>query len=168
MRGGQTIAALLTAIITLAIFIGIGSVTINAFSNAESTTAASSNIKFFKYPNNIGVNGYDVISYFELSKAVKGNPNYEAEWGGLKWHFTSSKNYEKFLANPQKYIPQYGGHCAYGVAQGYLVRGDPTAWSVHNGKLYINYNANIRTAWLADATGFVESAEKAWKTSLNR
>lgn len=154
----QNIAALFTAVL-LAV---VGALTISAFSNAEQETAATNNIKFFQYPDNLGAGGYDVVAYFSGAHAAKGTAQYATEWGGQTWRFVSAENRETFLAQPARYIPQYGGHCAFGLAQGYLVRGDPQAWTVHNGKLFLNYNNNVRTAWLADADTFIGKSESAW------
>ena len=155
----QIITAFFTVTALLAV---VGALTINAFSNAEQETAADHNIKFFQYANNLGVGGHDVVAYFVDAAAAPGDARFAAEWGGQTWHFTSAKNRETFLAQPARYIPQYGGHCAYGLAQGYLVRGDPQAWTVHGGKLYLNYSNGVRTAWLADADSFIGQSELAW------
>ena len=150
-----------------AMFAGVCALTINAIGESEDETAASTRIKFYDYRNGAGAGGYDVVAYFSESAAAKGSAEHFAEWGGEKWLFATAENREAFLQNPSRYIPQYGGHCAYGVASGYLVRGDPTAWTVKDGKLYLNYNANIRIAWLADSDGFLAKSEPNWK-ELNR
>lgn len=162
MQRTSKTAAALAALLTASMFAGIGLLTVNAVSTGENDTASANKIKFFQFPGGVGAGGYDVVSYFSESRAQKGLPKYETKWGGLIWRFASPENQKLFVAAPAKYIPQYGGHCAYGVAQGYLVRGDPAAWSVRNGKLYLNYNANIRTAWLANADNFVRRSEKHW------
>lgn len=150
-----------------AMFAGVCALTISAMSGAGEDTAAGKAIKFYEYAGGIGAGGYDVVAYFSESAAQKGSAAHRAEWGGEEWHFVSSENREKFLRDPLRYIPQYGGHCAYGVANGYLVRGDPLAWSVREGRLYLNYSANIRLAWTADADGFIAAAAPNWK-ELNR
>ena len=155
------------ALLATLMFIGICIITVNAVSNANNNTAAANHIKFYQFANGIGANGYDVVAYFTDAKAAKGNAQYHATWGGMPWRFSSAANRDLFLKTPLRYIPQYGGHCAYGVSQGYLVAGDPLAWSVRNNKLYLNYNANIRTAWLAAAQQFILNAAPQWK-KLNR
>ena len=88
------------------------------------------------------------------------------EWGarfaGQEWRFASEENRDLFVASPQRFVPVYGGHCAFGVAQGYLVRGDPNAWSVFEGRLYLNYSKSVRRTWLADVPGFLVRSEENW------
>src|SRR3546814_15808043 len=64
--------------------------------------------------------GYDTVAYFTLSKAVKGQDRFVYAWIGAKWKFASQATPDRFKENPDKYAPQYGGYCAYGVAQGHL------------------------------------------------
>lgn len=141
---------------------GIGALLVNAIGSSGTDANSPSKIKFYHQGSGPGVEGYDLVAYFEEQKAVKGKRYLSAKFGGLDWHFSSSANMDKFVKSPGKYLPQYGGHCAYGVAQGYLVRGDPTAWSIREGKLYLNYSQNIRRAWLSDAGGFIRKSDNNW------
>src|SRR3546814_14313084 len=79
---------------------------------------------------------------------------------GAKWKFASQANLDRFKENPEKYAPQYGGYCAYGVAQGNLVRIEPDQFTVLNGRLYLNYNADVQRKWLRDPIGFIRSEER--------
>ena len=71
------------------------------------------------------INGYDTVAYFTVGKAAKGQDSLSTQWPGAKWKFASQTNLDLFKANPEKYAPQYGGYCAYGVTQGYLVKVEP-------------------------------------------
>ena len=84
------------------------------------------------------IRGYDPVAYFTQGKPVKGSREYTHQWNGATWRFASAQNRERFAAAPAKYAPQYGGYCAYGVASGYAVKIEPDAWSVVDGKLYLN------------------------------
>ena len=106
--------------------------------------------------------GYDAVSYFTQGRAVRGNPSYKARWKGVEWLFSSAENRDKFLGSPERYAPQFGGYCAYGVAQGYTVRGDPQQWSVYGGRLYVNYNAGIKRQWEARKDGYIRQAKGKW------
>lgn len=109
--------------------------------------------KFHDYKNRgFGAGGYDVVAYFDKSEAVPGKQGIEAEFGGARWLFDTIANRDKFMETPRRYIPQYGGHCAWAASRqnGYQAPGDPEAWTVRDGKLYLNYNENIRRGWLAD------------------
>ena len=92
----------------------------------------------------------------------KATPNSPPNTAGKTWRFSSSANRDAFAADPARYAPHYGGHCAYGVAQGYLVFGDPKAWSVHDGVLYFNYNIPTRDRWLSRRGQYIAESERAW------
>ena len=85
--------------------------------------------------------GYDVVSYFENS-VNKGSSAYATTFDGAKFRFSSQENLETFITNPTKYVPQYGGYCAYAVAvQANKVAVDPETFEIRNGKLFLFYNS---------------------------
>ena len=90
------------------------------------------------------IRGYDAVAYFTESKPVRGNKDYVVEWNGARWYFASAENRDRFEADPNKYAPQYGGYCAWAVANGYTASTDPGAWSIKDGKLYLNYSKLVR------------------------
>ncbi len=100
--------------------------------------------------------GYDTVAYHTEQKAVKGNKGFKTNWKGANWLFSSAKNLQAFKANPEKYAPQYGGYCAWAAAENKLVKADPTIFDLHEGKLYLNYNAKTRKDWKADRTGMIQ------------
>lgn len=157
MHDKRFLFLLLSASLLLSI---LGVFVVNALSDLDEKTSAQ--IKFYSYANGIGAGGYDVVAYFTANQAIRGTDRYEVNFAGMRWHFSSEENRDEFITEPGRYLPQYGGHCAYGVAQAYLVRGDPQAWSTRDGKLYFNYNKNIRNAWLADADNFIRHSENNW------
>ena len=110
----------------------------------------------------VAIHGYDPVAYFVDGGPRKGRADLAVERGGARWLFASEANRERFRAEPEKYLPAYGGYCAYGVAQGYLVKVDPEAWSVVNGRLYLNYDLSIREAWRKDVPGYVQKADGNW------
>lgn len=114
----------------------------------------------------VAVGGYDPVAYFTQNKPVKGNPAIALEHGGAKYHFASEANRETFKKEPAKYEPQYGGYCAWAVSQGYTAHGDPNAWSVHNGKLFLNYNQSVRATWAKDIPGNVAKGDANWPKVL--
>jgi YHS domain-containing protein len=116
----------------------------------------------------LGAKGYDVVSYFTDNKPAQGSSKFTANYGGVTWQFVSAEHRDLFNANPGKYAPQYGGYCSWGVAQGKLFDVDPaTGWTVSDGKLYLNFNADINNTFARDTGGFVKKAEKNWP-ELNR
>lgn len=106
--------------------------------------------------------GHDAVAYFKDGKPIKGAAAHRAEFKGSTFLFASTANRDAFLAAPERYAPQYGGYCAFGVAGGYKAAIDPAAFSVVNGKLYLNYDRNVQKQWAADIPGFVAKAERAW------
>ena len=114
---------------------------------------------------NIAVSGYDVTSYFTGEGVpVEGSADHSVEYGGAVYHFASAENATKFEADPAAFVPQYGGHCAWAMSNGKLAPGDATLAKVVDGKLYLNFNADVQKTWLGDIPGFIEKSEAAWPT----
>jgi hypothetical protein len=108
------------------------------------------------------IKGYDPVAYFTESKAVKGYDSLTLDWNNAKWYFSSGKNLDLFKANPEKYAPQYGGYCAYGLSNGYKAPTEPDAWTIVDGKLYLNYNLDVRKEWDKNRKERIEKADKNW------
>ncbi len=120
------------------------------------------------YSNKGAVNsGYDVVAYFTQNKPVKGSPRYQLEWNGGTWYFSSAANKQKFKTNPSKYAPQYGGYCAYAVTNGYKAKVSPNAWTIIDGKLYLNFSKNVRRKWLKDRDNNIQKADQNWSNLQN-
>ena len=83
-----------------------------------------------------------------------------------KWKFSSDANLELFKSNPEKYAPQYGGYCAYGVATDSLVKVDPDQFTIYDGKLYLNYDASVQSDWLKDKAGYIRKADTKFQSLL--
>ncbi|WP_428423053.1 YHS domain-containing (seleno)protein [Methylibium sp.] len=113
----------------------------------------------------VAIHGHDPVAYFVESKAVMGKAEYSAIAGAATYWFASEANQQLFKADPAKYEPQYGGYCAYGVAQGYKPDIDPTAFRIVDGKLYLNLSPAVQKRWQADIPGFIDRASQNW-TSL--
>lgn len=118
--------------------------------------------------SDVAVGGYDVVAYFTQGKPVKGDKAFQTEWKGAEWRFSSAANLAKFKANPAAYAPQYGGYCAWAVAQGYTASGDPQQWKIVGGKLYLNYNADIQSKWSKDIPGLIRKGDGNWPSVLGK
>jgi YHS domain-containing protein len=116
----------------------------------------------------VAVGGYDPVAYFTDGKPVAGSKDITLEHEGATWRFASEANREAFKADPAKYAPQYGGYCAYAVSQGYTAKGDPNAWSVVDGKLYLNYDLNVKKTWEKDTAGYISKANANWPGVLGK
>lgn len=111
----------------------------------------------------LGAKGYDVVAYFTEGKPVAGKAEYEHLWQGVTWRFASAAHRDQFKAAPEKFAPQYGGFCSWGVANGRLFDVDPVhGWKVVDGKLYLNFNGDIQKAWEQDIPGFIGKAQANW------
>ncbi|HMA14103.1 MAG TPA: YHS domain-containing (seleno)protein [Kiloniellaceae bacterium] len=117
------------------------------------------------------VGGYDAVAYFELTQsavgqkqppAVPGKTSITAEYNGATWAFASEANRAAFLADPAKYAPAYDGHCAYGIAQGGKVPGNPNLWRIVDGKLYLNITPTVVGFWEGDIPENLSKAESNW------
>jgi len=110
------------------------------------------------------IQGFDAVAYFRDSKAVKGSKEFTHLYAGASWHFTSAENLNAFKKEPEKYAPQFGGYCAYGMSRGYKAKTDPDAWTIVNDKLYLNYNLDVRKIWNEKQYEFIEKANQNWPT----
>ncbi|WP_423000570.1 YHS domain-containing (seleno)protein [Undibacterium sp. Ji67W] len=117
--------------------------------------------------SNVAVSGYDAVAYFTQQKPVKGDPKFSTEYMGAKWQFSTAENRDKFVKNPEQFAPQYGGYCAWAVAQGWTASGDPTLWKIVNDKLYLNYDKDKQQKWEADIPGNIKKANANWPKVLN-
>jgi YHS domain-containing protein len=108
------------------------------------------------------IKGYDPVAYFRVGQPTPGRKEYSASYAGATWLFANEENKWAFEATPDTYLPAYGGYCAYGVAQGYLVKVEPEAWSIRDGRLYLNYDLNVRRQWLRDPAKYVDEADRNW------
>ena len=121
---------------------------------------------FFVTQTDTAINGYDSVAYFTKNAPVKGLDAHTFEYKGAKWKFSSDANLELFKGNPEKYAPQYGGYCAYGVANDGLVKVDPDQFTVYEGKLYLNYDDSVRKDWLKDIPGNIRKADGKFQALL--
>jgi YHS domain-containing protein len=118
--------------------------------------------------DDLAVGGYDPVAYFTTGKPTEGTTAHEYKYKNATWRFATAANLEAFKTNPDKYAPQYGGYCAWAAAQGYTAKGDPKAWKLFNGKLYLNYDANIQKKWEADIPGFIARGDANWPAILKK
>ena len=118
--------------------------------------------------SNKAIRGYDTVAYFTENKPVEGSEEFSFEYKGAQWLFSSVENLELFKADPQKYAPQYGGYCAYAVAKGSTASIKPELFTIHNDKLYLNYNSSINDKWQANMQNFIQAADKNWPEILEK
>ena len=112
--------------------------------------------------NGVAVSGYDTVAYFTQGAAVLGNKNFSLTHNGSLWRFSSEANKQLFIADPAKYSPQYGGHCAFAMANDKRVSADPKAFTIVDDKLYLNYSLAVRVRWSKDIPGYNMDANEYW------
>lgn len=117
--------------------------------------------EFFE-EDNLALRGYDPVAYFNDRKPVKGSAGFQADYKGSTFRFASQANRDAFIADPVRYAPQYGGFCAFGLAGGYKAATDPAAFTIVDGKLYLNYNRAIQQQWSKDIPGFIAKGDRNW------
>ncbi|MEM6677248.1 MAG: YHS domain-containing (seleno)protein [Pseudomonadota bacterium] len=138
-----------------------------AIAPVAATTAVAAEDPIYQTLFGTAIDGTDPVAYFTEGRPVDGSSEFSHEWNGATWLFSSAENRDLFVADPERYAPQYGGYCAWAVAQGYTASTDPDAWAIVDDKLYLNYNQDVQTRWNKDIPGFIASADGNWPTVLD-
>lgn len=118
-------------------------------------------------PNSKAIRGYDPVAYFTEQMPVQGSAKFKHRYMDADWYFSSQKNLDLFKNDPVKYMPQYGGYCAFGMAGGYKASISPDAWTIVDGKLYLNYNKKVQKDWTADIPGMIKKGDQNWPKVKN-
>jgi YHS domain-containing protein len=109
-----------------------------------------------------GLKGYDPVAYFTLGQPTPGVDQYTYSWKGVTYRFASAENLARFKADPEKYLPQYGGYCAYAMAINRIADIDPFRWAIVDGKLYLNNNYLSYHLWSLNKSGNIASGDRNW------
>ena len=118
-------------------------------------------------PTGIAIRGYDTVAYFTVGEATLGSDEFTTEWEGATWKFASQEHLDLFVEAPEKYAPQYGGYCAYGVAKDALVKIEGENWDIIDDKLYLNYNNRLQRRWQQGYNEYIEEANEKFAILLN-
>lgn len=113
-------------------------------------------------PGGVAIRGYDPVAYFREGGPRLGKAEFSTSHAGAVWRFANAENKVAFETDPARYLPAYGGFCAYGTSRGYLVKIEPEAWSIVDGRLYLNYDLGVRKTWLGDSKGYIARADRNW------
>ncbi|MGS2741498.1 YHS domain-containing (seleno)protein [Sinomicrobium sp. M5D2P17] len=117
--------------------------------------------------NDVAIHGYDPVAYFEQGKGIEGKKEFSATVDGTVYYCSSAENRELLLKNPDTYLPQYGGWCAYAMGDyGEKVDVNPKTFKITNGKLYLFYNSfptNTLKSWNKDEMNLAQNADQNWK-----
>ena len=110
----------------------------------------------------LAVHGYDVVAYFTEGRPTFGRAKHSTVYKDATYRFASDEHLDAFEDDPEKYLPQYGGYCAYGVAVGAKFDGDPHLWRIVDGRLYLNLNEDIQKIWEKKIPGYIKKADPNW------
>jgi len=116
----------------------------------------------------VGVGSYDPVAYFEEGKPMKGVGWHVAYYKGVTYVFANKKNRKMFEDDPEKFLPAYGGYCAYGVAVGKKFVADPEVWKIVEGVLYLNLDKDIQKKWAKDISGYIKKADTNWSEIVEK
>ena len=114
--------------------------------------------------NHIAIKGYDTVAYFTDGKAIKGSSQFGYVFDDARWLFSNAAHREMFIADPDHYMPQYGGNCAGATAFGDLMPADPEAWTIVDGKLYMVVSKKFLDQWKANSAENIKQANAHWPT----
>ena len=112
------------------------------------------------------IRGYDPVAYFTQNEAVKGSKEFTVSYNGATWMFSSAEHKALFEADPEKYAPQFGGYCAYAVSQNTTASIKPKYFTIHEGKLYLNYSKPVHKRWSSNKADLIKQAETHWPNIL--
>lgn len=134
-----------------------------AVASATMISARTARARIFTgFVEGTALGGYDAVAYHTTGQAVRGSEAITLSYQGAAWRFASEENRRLFEADPEAYAPEYGGHCAWAAAQGYLAQGDPQVWRIVDGRLFLNASQGINRRWLRDVPGFIRQADANW------
>jgi YHS domain-containing protein len=128
-----------------------------------ATTTFAQTAKHINLKNNVAIQGYDPVAYFESNQALEGNKEIKSEYNGAVYYFSSESNKALFLKTPAQYEPQFGGFCAYGMSEGYEAPIQPEAFTIVDNKLFLNYNLKVKELWTKKQTARIEKAIENWE-----
>lgn len=107
--------------------------------------------------------GYCPVCYLAAGKAAKGTAEFTAQHEGETYYFVGQKAVDAFNENPEKFLPQYDGYCAYGMSLGKKFESDPTVFSVIDGKLYLNKSDKVAGLFAEGTASHISKADAQWK-----
>ncbi|MEM8488098.1 MAG: YHS domain-containing (seleno)protein [Bacteroidota bacterium] len=118
--------------------------------------------------SNIALQGYSPVSYLDLGLAQRGVKDYKSTFEDVTYYFTSSAQKDAFDKNPERYLPQYGGYCAFGVYAGAKFRVDPNKFIVEDDKYFLflyNLELDAQQLWITenDHSRLVKKANENWE-----
>ena len=116
----------------------------------------------------VAIRGTDPVAYFTQNRAVEGRKKFSHIYEVAEFRFATAQNRDLFMRDPEKYAPQFGGYCAWAVSLGYTASTVPEAFTIVDGKLYLNYSLQVRAQWEADKDNRIILGQQNWPSVLER
>ena len=110
----------------------------------------------------IAIDGSDVVAYWAGAGPVAGRADLTHDWKGATWRFATPEARDAFAAEPDRYAPAYGGHCAWAAAQGYVAPTTPEAWTLHDDRLFLNFGIGVQRRWRRDIAANIARGDANW------
>ncbi|WP_299423404.1 YHS domain-containing (seleno)protein [uncultured Shimia sp.] len=133
-----------------------------ALSVAVATSAIAAGVELNASSTGLALQGYDPVAYFTEGAPTKGSWKITSSYNDATYRFATEEHKAAFEADPEAYLPEYGGYCAFGAAMGFKFDGDPNHWKIVDGELFLNISQDVQERWVADIPGFIEKADANW------
>ncbi len=136
-----------------------------------SALSIASKPEIYSHKRKGAIKGTDVVAYFSLQpgeKAIKGSKEFTHKYKGATFRFVNQANLDTFKATPEKYVPQYGGYCAFAISKNFTTSIRPDSWRIIEGKLYLNHNKSSQRTWDKNMSERIAAADANWPTVLSR
>ena len=156
------------AVGTLAVLAVYGSLTVPRVVGSLLPSAVAGEQAVVDWHTGLAIDGYDPVAFFTEGKPVPGDGDYELRYGGVVWRFANLGNRAAFAANPDVYMPQYGGYDPIGIAGGIAVAGNPNVWLIVGEKLFLFYSDDRREKFVANPGRVISPADRQWPDLLRR
>lgn len=158
-RGGAERKRLLNPVAAL---VALGMAVAAGMSQAGSVGAAATERIVVDWHTGLAIYGFDPVGYFTDARARVGRPEFEYGLGGATWRFRNEGNRAAFTADPEVYMPKFGGYDPLGVARGVAAAGNPMFWLIAEQRLYLFHDATARDTCAADSIGCLKQAQARW------
>ncbi|GFE49710.1 hypothetical protein So717_14630 [Roseobacter cerasinus] len=134
-----------------------------ALTFAVATSALAAGPELNASSTGLAMQGYDPVAYFTLGEATKGSYKITVAHNDATYWFANEEHKAAFEENPESFLPEYGGYCAFGAAMGFKFDGDPQHWKIVDGELFLNLSQDIQERWSKDIPGFIQQADANWE-----
>jgi YHS domain-containing protein len=144
------------------VFIFVATTVFAGLPGSAVAGSSASPVAVVNTTDGLALKGYDPVAYFTDGQPTKGADKYSFQWKGVTYRFASAENLQRFKADPEKYLPQYGGYCAYAMSLDRIADIDPSRWAIVGGKLYLNNGFLAQHLWSLNKSRNIASADRNW------